>query len=122
MVPLVVLGGRAVARGDESSHHREAPLATDFGPQAGLPRKQDAIDSQSTVASDGAGSSVASDSDEPKTTVQLRNVPPTFSRGMMLNLLDVQGFRARYNFVYLPVDFSTEESLGYAFINFVNTE
>jgi RNA recognition motif-containing protein len=121
MVPLVVLGQRAVARGDEP-HHREAPLGSDFGLKAGLPRKQGAIDSQSTVASEGAGSSVASDSDEPKTTVQVRNVPPTFSRGMLLNLLDMQGFGARYNFVYLPVDFSTEESLGYAFINFVHAE
>jgi len=121
MVPHVVLGGRAVALGDES-HHLEAPLSSDFRLKVDLPRKQDAIDSQSTVPSEGAGSSVASDSDEPKTTVQLRNVPPTFSRGMLLNLLDVQGFHARYNFVYLPVDFSTEESIGYAFISFVRAE
>jgi len=116
MAPLVVVGGRAVALGDGS------PIGSDFGLKAGLPPRQDTVDSQSTAASEGAGSTVASDSDEPRTTVQLRGVPPAFSRGMLLSLLDAQGFRARYNFVYLPMDFSTEESLGYAFINFCDAE
>jgi len=116
MAPLVVVGGRAVALGDGS------PIGSDFGLKAGLPPRQDTVDSQSTAASEGAGSTVASDSDEPRTTVQLRGVPPAFSRGMLLSLLDAQGFRARYDFVYLPMDFSTEESLGYAFVNFLTAE
>jgi len=128
MLPLVVLGGRAVALGAAPCRREAAPVreATESGagPELGAspPRKQEAIDSQSTVASDGAGGSEASDSDEPRTTVQLRNVPPAFSRAMLLSLLDAQGFRARYDFVYLPMDFSTEESLGYAFVNFLTAE
>ncbi|CAK0831486.1 unnamed protein product [Prorocentrum cordatum] len=123
MLPLVVLGGRAVALGAAPCRREAAPVreATEpgAGPELGAspPRKQEAIDSQSTVASDGAGGSEASDSDEPRTTVQLRNVPPAFSRAMLLSLLDAQGFRARYDFVY-----RAEDTVADAFVNFLTAE
>jgi len=123
MAPLVIVNGCALAVGGElASLHREASADSDSELKTPLPHKRDGGDSQSTVASDGAASSVASDSDEPKTTVQLRNVPPAFSRRLLLGLLDVQGFSGLYDFVYLPVDFSSEDSLGYAFINFTHAE
>jgi len=54
------------------------------------------------------------------TTVMLRNLPNNYSRAMLLKLLDTEGFTAEYNFVYLPMDFKSHASLGYAFVNLVD--
>merc|ERR1719265_718137 len=52
-----------------------------------------------------------------RTTVMLRNVPNCYNRMMLLELLDAEGFAQQYDFLYLPIDFSTRSCLGYAFIN-----
>jgi hypothetical protein len=54
-----------------------------------------------------------------ETTVMLRNVPNGYTRGMLIELLDQQGFSSRYDFVYLPMDFRNGVNLGYAFVNLV---
>mmetsp|Transcript_34987 Transcript_34987/g.81160 ORF Transcript_34987/g.81160 Transcript_34987/m.81160 type:complete len:420 (+) Transcript_34987:76-1335(+) len=54
-----------------------------------------------------------------KTTLMLRNLPNDYTRSMLLELLDVSGFISRYDFVYLPTDFSRRAGLGYAFVNMV---
>jgi len=56
------------------------------------------------------------------TTVMMRNVPISYSREMLLQLLDQQGFAEQYDFVYLPFDFLTQGNVGYAFINLVSAE
>jgi len=58
----------------------------------------------------------------PKTTVMLRNVPNNYSRTMLLNLINTEGFAGEYDFVYLPMDFKSHASLGYAFVNLVTPE
>lgn len=58
----------------------------------------------------------------PRTSVMLRNLPNSYTRQLLLNLLDSQGFAGKYDFVYLPIDFKTRLSLAYAFINLVNVE
>mmetsp|Transcript_19641 Transcript_19641/g.35730 ORF Transcript_19641/g.35730 Transcript_19641/m.35730 type:complete len:342 (-) Transcript_19641:46-1071(-) len=72
------------------------------------------------------GSSRASvGSDDTKvrhTTVMMRNLPNNYTRTMLLELLDTQGFWGGYNMVYLPMDFSSAAGFGYAFINFVTSE
>lgn len=54
-----------------------------------------------------------------RTTVMLRNVPETFTRDMLTKMLDREGFHGRYDFVYMPMNFRTKSSFGYAFVNMV---
>lgn len=55
--------------------------------------------------------------DQPWTTLMFRNLPNNYTRTMLLALLDRENFSGRYDFVYVPVDFSTTYGVGYAFIN-----
>jgi len=57
-----------------------------------------------------------------RTTVMLRNMPNNYSRTMLLELLDAEGFAGQYDFLYLPMDFQSRASLGYAFINFTSSD
>jgi hypothetical protein len=52
----------------------------------------------------------------------LRNIPTGFTREMLLSLLDSEGFEACYEFVYLPCDFVSESSLGYAFVIMITSD
>jgi len=54
-----------------------------------------------------------------RTSVMLRNLPNNYSRQMILEMLDSEGFAGKYDFIYLPIDFRTQACLGYAFLNFV---
>lgn len=58
----------------------------------------------------------------PLTTVMVRNLPTEFTRGMLVDLLDAEGFAGLYSFVYLPIDFNTKVGLGYCFVDMVSTE
>jgi len=55
-----------------------------------------------------------------RTTVMLRNLPNNYTRAMLLDLIDGEGYGSLYDFMYLPIDFNSKASLGYAFINFAS--
>lgn len=57
-----------------------------------------------------------------KTTCMLRNLPNIYTRDTLLLLLDNSGFAGKYNFLYVPMDFNTDDNLGYAFVNMVTPE
>jgi len=59
---------------------------------------------------------------ELRTTVMLKNLPNNYTREMLLDLIDSEGFVGKYDFFYLPIDFRTHAALGYAFINLVSPE
>jgi hypothetical protein len=66
------------------------------------------------------GLTTIAEADEvPKTAVVLRNLPSSYTRSSLLELLEDEGFEGSYDFVYVPMDFSSNASLGYALINFV---
>jgi len=57
-----------------------------------------------------------------RTTLMMRNLPNDYSRDMLLMLMDAKGFRGRYNFIYLPMDFRRRAGLGYAFVNMMTVQ
>jgi hypothetical protein len=83
-------------------------------------------DTASTCATSTCGYS-SDDADETfvdqrRTTVMMRNIPTSYTRANLVELLDQQGFQGTYDFVYLPVKIQTALSHGFAFINFTTTE
>mmetsp|Transcript_150384 Transcript_150384/g.288014 ORF Transcript_150384/g.288014 Transcript_150384/m.288014 type:complete len:452 (+) Transcript_150384:116-1471(+) len=55
-----------------------------------------------------------------RTTIMLRNLPPEYTRDMMIELLDKEGFAGLYDFVYMPMNLRTKESFGYVFVDLVS--
>jgi len=82
---------------------RRRPAAADRAPQA-------------------AGVCAAEEHEEERTTVMLRNIPNDYTRQMLIDMLEVEGFTCLYDFIYLPIDFKTQACLGYAFINLARSD
>lgn len=101
---------KAVARQMEAAVHGSADGVRERGlPSSSSPAKKQS--KQRCAAPDQA--------QEP-TTLMLRNIPNDYTRTMLLELLDEQGFAGQYDFVYLPIDFHRKYGFGYAFVNFVS--
>ncbi|CAM6087143.1 unnamed protein product [Calypogeia fissa] len=73
-------------------------------------------------------------SDSPRTTLMIKNIPNKYSQSMLLALLDQHCLccnqnivdpnepQSGYDFVYLPIDFKNRCNLGYAFVNFTSVQ
>mmetsp|Transcript_108890 Transcript_108890/g.162876 ORF Transcript_108890/g.162876 Transcript_108890/m.162876 type:complete len:353 (+) Transcript_108890:2-1060(+) len=90
------------------------------GPQrfiASRPQAATSSTARPLFGSTGRGAGVLSAQDGTRTTVMIRGLPASSSRATLLQILDANGLAAQYNFVYVPVDFSTGTGLGYALVN-----
>jgi len=52
-----------------------------------------------------------------QTTVMLRNLPSEYTRDRLQLDLESQGFKFKFDFLYMPMDFKTYRALGFAFVN-----
>lgn len=52
----------------------------------------------------------------------MRNLPPALTRSALLDLLAEQGFSRLVDFLYLPTDFGSGNSAGFAFVNLVSPQ
>jgi hypothetical protein len=90
-------------------------------PSAPLPTAEQSAASSLQIAPTAAKGSEAANADD-RTTVMFRNIPNNYTRDMILDLLDSQGFAACYDFFYWPVDTQKNAGLGYAFVNLITAE
>lgn len=58
----------------------------------------------------------------PFTTIMIRNIPRKCTQRMLVSDILAAGFGNTMDFVYLPTDISSAKNLGYAFVNFVQSE
>jgi len=56
------------------------------------------------------------------TTVLLKNIPEEYTREMLVDTLNSEGFAGLFDFVYAPINFGSRTSFGYAFINLLTPE
>jgi len=54
------------------------------------------------------------------TTTMLRNIPNKYTQNSLMEEIDSCGFKATYDFFYLPMDVHNRSNVGYAFINFTD--
>lgn len=99
-------------------YEQDSPCTTASGSNEQAAR---ACGSPAKVEFSGSSSNSTPDLDQDeagtRTTVMLRNMPNDYTRSMLIELIDGEGFAGSYDFVYLPVDFNTMSGLGYAFVN-----
>jgi hypothetical protein len=59
------------------------------------------------------------DGSDCRTTLMIRNFPPEFSAGDLINLLN-SICPGKYDFAYNRIDFRQNQSVGYGFVNFIS--
>merc|ERR1719272_2556132 len=56
------------------------------------------------------------------TSIQMRQLPASMTRSMLVATLNAEGFKGKFDFVYVPIHFSNGEAFGYAFLNCITPD
>ncbi|EGR34282.1 RNA recognition motif 2 family protein, putative [Ichthyophthirius multifiliis] len=54
-----------------------------------------------------------------RTTIMIKNIPNKYDQTSLIEKIN-KSFLNKYDFFYLPIDFSNKCNMGYAFINFID--
>lgn len=60
--------------------------------------------------------------DEERTTVMMCGVPFSYARDKLVDLFGSRGFSTQFDFIHMPINFSTTLGVGYVFVNFTSHE
>jgi len=104
---------------DELQRLIEAALR-EIDPDPPVQQRGEASDSLvSQLKGEASDSSVSQLVDTRATTISVRNIPARYDQNKLLQEWPPDG---SYDFLYLPHNYHTHKSVGYAFINFVSHE
>lgn len=115
---LYTEGESSSSRGGWKLSHRAVPRATDFVARYGEPPQQYCGGKPQQGGSSSSRSGMCKPGEV--TTLMIRHIPNVYTRSMLVKELDCLGLGGLYDFLYLPIDKSTQWNVGYAFVNFVN--
>lgn len=121
MNPMMGMPGMNPMMGMPGMNPMMGMMGMPGAPWGGMSQTSQSTGSQAqgrTAVKKGATKSSGTD-ESARTTVMLRNLPNDYTRTMLLDLMDEQGFASCFDFIYLPMDFKRKAGLGYAFVNMV---
>jgi hypothetical protein len=98
------------------------PLVTTKGMKSTPSTTAEASPRSRSPDSPHSGDMAPSDTDSNegiRTALMVRNLPKNYTREMLLETLDNIGYEGKYNFVYLPIAFTSKQTFGYAMLSFV---
>lgn len=97
----------------ENAHNLKLCLSTDGSPLSHfqVPKHKDLQEMYRNTARD-----------TPPTTMMIRNIPGRYTQLDFVEDLKELGFTGTFDFVYLPTDKSSSSNVGYAFVNFIESE
>merc|ERR1719356_36675 len=101
-----ILAGTRRSEGPEAGDRPLVPTLERTGPQvpatASTPRVEQRMD--------------ASEETPPRTTLMLCNIPGHYSRLMIMDMLQSEGFAEHVELIYVPMNLRKVSNFGYAFV------